>query len=134
MKLTIFAATGGIGRQLLEQAVAAGHDVTAVARNPQNLPATPARVVTADLAAADAAALQSAVEGADAVLSALGARTKADAGVAAQGTKAITEAMRASGVRRVIVVSAAPIGTIMSRLHRGRRILKQRMAEKAVTA
>jgi uncharacterized protein YbjT (DUF2867 family) len=34
MKLTIFAATGGVGRQLLEQAVADGHDVTAVARNP----------------------------------------------------------------------------------------------------
>jgi putative NADH-flavin reductase len=119
MKLTIFAATGGIGRQLLEQAVAAGHDVTAVARNPQNLPAIPARVVTADLAAVDAAALRSAVEGADAVLSALGARTKADAGVAARGTRAITEAMRASGVRRVIVVSAAPIGTVPSpaRLH-----------------
>lgn len=33
MKLTIFAATGGIGRQLLGQAIAAGHDVTAVARN-----------------------------------------------------------------------------------------------------
>jgi uncharacterized protein YbjT (DUF2867 family) len=28
MKITIFAATGGIGRQALEQAVAAGHDVT----------------------------------------------------------------------------------------------------------
>src|SRR5476651_1222526 len=27
-----------------------------------------------------------------------------------------------------------PVGTIMSRLHRGRRILKQRMAEKAVAA
>ena len=37
MKLTIFAATGGVGRQLLEQAVAAGHDVTAVARNPSKL-------------------------------------------------------------------------------------------------
>jgi putative NADH-flavin reductase len=114
VKLTIFAATGGIGRQLLEQAVAAGHDVTAVARNPRNVPGTPARVVTADLAAADAAALQSAVGGADAVLSALGARTRADTGVAARGTKAITEAMRASGVRRVIVVSAAPIGTVPS--------------------
>jgi putative NADH-flavin reductase len=114
MKLTIFAATGGIGRQLLEQAVAAGHDVTAVARNPRNLPATQARVVTADLAATDAAALQGAVAGADAVLSALGARTKADTGVAAHGTKAITEAMRASGVRRVVVVSAAPIGTVPS--------------------
>ena len=34
MKLTITAATGGVGRELLEQAVAAGHDVTAVVRNP----------------------------------------------------------------------------------------------------
>ena len=34
MKLTIIAATGGVGRELLEQAVAAGHDVTAVVRNP----------------------------------------------------------------------------------------------------
>jgi putative NADH-flavin reductase len=28
-RLTIIAATGGIGRELLEQAVATGHDVTA---------------------------------------------------------------------------------------------------------
>jgi len=114
MKLTIFAATGGIGRQLLGQAVAAGHDVTAVARNPRGLSPVPARAVAADLASADPAALQPAVAGADAVLSALGPRTRADAGVAARGTAVITEAMRAAGVRRVIVVSAAPIGTIAS--------------------
>src|ERR1039457_6879483 len=45
MKLTIFAATGGIGRQILEQAIAAGHDVTAVARNPQKLPGELSRQV-----------------------------------------------------------------------------------------
>ena len=113
MKLTIFAATGGIGRQLLEQAVAAGHDVTAVVRNPKNLSrAVP--FVTADLAAPDPAALQSAVAGADAVLSGLGARSKSEAGVAAQGTRAIVAAMQATGVRRVVVVSAAPIGTVAS--------------------
>jgi putative NADH-flavin reductase len=114
VKLTIVAATGGIGRQLLEQAVAAGHDVTAVARNPRTLPGTPSRAVAADLASADPAALQPAVAGADAVLSALGPRTKADAGVAARGTKMIVQAMQGAGVRRLIVVSAAPIGTIPS--------------------
>ena len=40
MKLTIFAATGGIGRQILEQAAGAGHDVTAVVRDPAPAPAT----------------------------------------------------------------------------------------------
>jgi putative NADH-flavin reductase len=114
MKLTIVAATGGIGRQLLEQATSAGHDVTVVARNPRNLIPAPARAVAADLASAEAAALQPAVAGADAVLSALGPRTKADAGVAASGTKVVTQAMQAAGVRRIIVVSAAPIGTVPS--------------------
>lgn len=113
MKLTIFAATGGIGRQALEQAVAAGHDVTAVVRNPKKLSAT-VHVVTADLAAADQAALKSAVEGADAVLSALGPRSISDAGVASQGTRAIVQAMKAADVRRIVVVSAAPIGTVPS--------------------
>ena len=114
MKLTIFAATGGIGRLALEQAVAAGHDVTAVARNPRNLPSGAAHVVTADLAAPDPAALQAAVAGTDAVLSGLGPRGKADAGITCRGTEAITAAMQASGVRRLVVVSAAPVGTVRS--------------------
>jgi putative NADH-flavin reductase len=103
MKLTIFAATGGIGRHLLDQALAAGHDVTAVVRNPRTLPAG-VRVVTADLAVASPADLEPAVAGADAVLS----------GIASRGTLAIVGAMRATGVRRVVVVSAAPVGTVAS--------------------
>jgi putative NADH-flavin reductase len=114
MKLTIFAATGGIGRHLVEQALAAGHDVTAVARNPRNLPAR-ARVVTADLAAPDPAVLANAVDGADAVLSGLGPRNpRSDAGIASRGTRAIVAAMQATHVRRIVVVSAAPIGTVPS--------------------
>jgi putative NADH-flavin reductase len=114
MKLTVFAATGGIGRQIVEQAIAAGHDVTAVARNPKNLPAQ-ARIVTADLTAADPAVLASAVNGADAVLSGLGPRNpRSDAGIASRGTRAIVAAMQATGVERIVVVSAAPIGTVPS--------------------
>jgi len=114
MKLTIFAATGGIGRQLLEQAIAAGHDVTAVVRSPEKLSGGAVRVVQADLAAPDPAALESAVSGADAVLSGLGPRSNADAGIAARGTAAIVAAMQASHVRRIVVVSAAPVGTVPS--------------------
>lgn len=117
MKLTILAATGGIGRQILEQAADVGHDVTAVVRNPQKLPGElsgQVRVVTADLAAPDPAALESAVEGADAVLSGLGATSNSEAGIATQGTQAIAAAMQAAGVRRIVVVSAAPIGTVPS--------------------
>ncbi|WP_456823452.1 NAD(P)-dependent oxidoreductase [Cellulomonas sp. P5_E12] len=113
MKLTIIAATGGIGRRILEQATAAGHDVTAVVRDPSRLPSTTARVVTVDLDR-DTAALANAVAGADAVLSGLGARTKADEGIATRGTRAIVDAMRTTGSTRLVVVSAAPIGTVPS--------------------
>ncbi|WP_027345231.1 NAD(P)-dependent oxidoreductase [Hamadaea tsunoensis] len=117
MRLTVIAATGGIGRHLLDQAVAAGHDVTAVVRTPANIPPQPrpVRVVAADLNAPDPAALESAVAGADAVLSGLGPRNpRTEAGIASKGTRAIVAAMAATGARRLIVVSAAPIGTVPS--------------------
>lgn len=107
-------ATGGVGGQLLGQAITAGHEVTAVVRNPARLADAPVRVVTADLTAADPARLRSAVDGADAVLSGLGARSGAEAGVASRGTRALVEAMRAAGVRRIVVVSAASVGTVPS--------------------
>jgi uncharacterized protein YbjT (DUF2867 family) len=116
MKLTIIAATGGVGRQLLRQALDAGHDVTAVARNPAKLSGDPlagrtARIVAADLADPDPQVLGSAVAGADAVLSALGPHNNSDAGIAAPGTRAITAAVTAVGVRRIVAISAAPVGT-----------------------
>lgn len=114
MRLTIFAATGGIGGHTLEQALASGHDVTAVVRNPSKLRKRDVRIVTADLAAPAPGVLESAVKGADAVLSGLGARSASEAGVAWQGTRAIVAAMKATGVRRIVVVSAAPVGTVPS--------------------
>jgi putative NADH-flavin reductase len=116
MKLTIFAATGGIGRQALEQAIAAGHEVTAVVRNPNKL-SREVRIVTADLAAPDPAALESSVAGADAVLSGLGPRSLSEAGITSRGTEAIVQAMKATNVRRIVVVSAAPISTVPSPGH-----------------
>lgn len=116
MKLTIFAATGGIGRQALEQAVAGGHDVTAAVRNPKNV-ARAVHVVPVDLAAPDPLALQAAVRGADAVISGLGARSASDIGVAWRGTQSIIDAMRAERVRRLVVVSAAPIGAVPTPAH-----------------
>jgi putative NADH-flavin reductase len=116
MKLTIFGATGGIGGQLLEQAVAAGHQVTAVVRDPSKLAPSRngVRVIAADLAAPEPGVLESAVAGADAVLSGVGPRPMAKAGVAEHGTQAIVRAMQATGVRRLLVVSAAPISTVPS--------------------
>src|ERR1700745_3541495 len=75
MKLTIFGATGAAGTSLTGQALAAGHDVTAVVRDPARL-AVPAhqrlRIVTANVM--DPASIAPALDGADAVISLIGPR------------------------------------------------------------
>ncbi|MDX3244740.1 NAD(P)-dependent oxidoreductase [Streptomyces sp. ME18-1-4] len=110
MKFTVFGATGGIGRELVRQALDAGHEVTAVVRDPARLAVTGGRleVVRADLT--DPEALRPAVTGRDAVLSGLGARRRKDAGVAARLTRTVLSALEAEGVRRLLVVSAGPVG------------------------
>jgi putative NADH-flavin reductase len=72
VKLLIFGATGGTGRQLVEQALAQGHAVTALARNPAQLRVRHAnlRVVQGDILRYDT--VEPAVNSQDAVLSALG--------------------------------------------------------------
>ncbi|MER5950920.1 NAD(P)H-binding protein [Streptomyces sp. NPDC001904] len=110
MKLTVFGATGGIGQEIVQQALAAGHEVTAVVRDPARLTVTGERlsVVRSDLS--DPESLRPAVAGRDAVLSGLGARRRADAGIAATLTRSVLRAMEAADTRRLLVVSAAPVG------------------------
>ncbi|MDH6488046.1 NAD(P)H-binding protein [Streptomyces sp. SAI-127] len=110
MKLTVFGATGGIGRELVRQGLAAGHEVTAVVRDPARLTVTGERleVVRADLT--DPEVLRPVVAGRDAVLSGLGPRARKDAGIAARLTRVVLAAMEAEQVRRVLAVSAGPVG------------------------
>lgn len=110
MNLTVFGATGGIGRELVRQALGSGHRVTAVVRDPARLDVTgdALEVVRADLT--DPEELRTAVRGRDAVLSGLGARSRKDAGVATRLTRTVLRAMEAEGVRRLLVVSAGPVG------------------------
>ncbi|MFC8504915.1 NAD(P)-dependent oxidoreductase [Streptomyces sp. NPDC057411] len=112
MKLTVFGATGGIGREIVRQALDAGHQVTAVVRDPAGfrVPGGRLEVLRSDLSEPEA--LREAVAGRDAVLSGLGARTRADAGVAARLTRSVLRAMEAAGTRRLLVVSAAPVGPV----------------------
>ncbi len=74
MKIALFGASGGTGRQLVEQALARGHLVTAFVRNPAKFRTTHEnlRVVHGDILNEDAVA--QAVSGQDAALSALGVR------------------------------------------------------------
>jgi putative NADH-flavin reductase len=110
MKLTIFGGTGGTGRCLTEQAIAAGHDITVVVRDPGRLAIAVGqrlRIVTADVM--DPAAIGPAVAGADAVLSALGPHGSGPTTVSQDSVRSIISAMREAGVRRLLTVSGSVV-------------------------
>lgn len=110
MRIGLFGATGAIGRHVLEQALEAGHQVSALTRDGDRLAATPAlRVVEGD--AGTAATVADVVAGTDAVVSALGPSTNAPAevGIAVAAITNILDAMHQHGVRRVVALSGAAV-------------------------
>lgn len=114
MKLTVFGASGGTGSEVVSQALDAGHEVTAVVRNPARLPISHQNltVLTSDvLRPADIA---DAVAGRDAIVSALGHSRRpqdrkdgAHVTLCADSARSITTAMREAGSRRLVIVSAS---------------------------
>jgi putative NADH-flavin reductase len=113
VKLTVFGATGPTGREVVGQAMAAGHHVVAVARRPEAMEASNPllEVIRGDVM--DPESLPPAFAGTQAVLSALGARElKGPTKLYSQGTAAILSAMAAAGVTRFVGVTAAPVAPV----------------------
>ena len=104
MRITVLGATGGVGGEVVKQALERGWDVTAVVRDPARLN-LPAHVVVAGLKDHDK--LTGAVEGRDAVISAVGARDRGPTTVCVDAARAALEA----GAKRLLVVSASGMHT-----------------------
>jgi putative NADH-flavin reductase len=106
MKLTVFGATGRTGLQVVEQGLAAGHEIRAVVRDATQLDPDRAglEVVVGDVM--DPATIVEAVTGSDAVVSTIGTRSgRAPTTVCADSSRSIVEAMHKAGTRRLVVVS-----------------------------
>jgi putative NADH-flavin reductase len=110
-RVAVFGASGNIGRHVVEQLLAAGHRVAAYVRNPGKLTTTHPNLTVIQGELSDSAGIARAVDGADAVISALGPELKRDATGTplTDGTRRIVEAMRAAGVRRYIGLATPAI-------------------------
>lgn len=98
MKLALIGATGRVGSRILAEALARGHQVTAIARNVGDVAEQPRLIVKAG-DASQSGVLASLLRGHDAVVSALRfAQTDA---------RKLIDAVKASGVRRYVVVGGA---------------------------
>ncbi len=110
MKLTIFGATGGTGVCLVEQALAAGHDVTAVVRDPARVAAVGhprLHIITADIMDPDS--VTAPLTGADAALTAAGPRGTGPTTVIQDSVRSIIAAMQKTGGRRLLALSGSVV-------------------------
>ncbi|MCA9491464.1 MAG: NAD(P)H-binding protein [Myxococcales bacterium] len=115
MKVLVLGATGGVGRELIAQALERGHEVTALVRGDADLPA-PARVLRGEVL--QDGVLLEAVRERPVVLSAIGQRRanlfpwsplRSPPDLGARWAALLVEAARQVGSLRVVAVSAAGV-------------------------
>ncbi len=117
MNILIIGATGGTGRELVAQALAQGHSVTAFARNPAKIRLTHERLVVTRGDVLDYATVEQAVKGKDAVLCALGhKRWFVPMKILSEGTRNILRAMEEYSVRRFVCETSLGVGDSAGRL------------------
>lgn len=107
LHLLILGATGGTGRELVNQALERNHGVTAFVRSPHKLgpPRDGLTVIEGNLL--DVNALAAALRGHDAVLSTLGAPGPAKNTIVSESARVTVAAMNAAGLRRLLLVGVA---------------------------
>ena len=108
MNITVFGATGGTGTALVEQALAAGHEVTAVVRDPARIKVAPhprLRVVAADVM--DPASIAPALAGTDAAVNTVGPHGLGRTTIQQDSVRSILQAMHQVGARRLLHISGS---------------------------
>jgi putative NADH-flavin reductase len=108
MTLFVIGATGRTGLEIVKQALARGHHVTAFVRSPESITLKNERLTTLKGDAMDEDQLSDAMQNHDAVVSTLGPREVfKPSSLLHDSALATTRAMKRSGVKRLVVLSAA---------------------------
>ena len=104
MKVTIFGATGLLGRECLTQCLEAGHEVRVLARTPSKLPAELRdRISVIEGDGLDPAAVERALAGStDAILFAVGIDRRSPEDLCTDVTRNILGCMRKLGIKRFV--------------------------------
>lgn len=138
MNLTLLGAAGATGVPLVEQALAAGHHVTALVRSRQKLSITNPNLDVVEGDATDRAAVSQAMKGANAVISVLGARGP----VIAEATRAIVAVAKQDGPERIVMLSSfavagdrlTPVSKLVTRMAMGSQIKDKAAGEEVLRA
>jgi putative NADH-flavin reductase len=116
-RVLIMGATGGTGRQLVEQALERGLAVTAFVRDPSRLTIAHPQLTVVRGDVLDPGSVEAAMRGQEAVLSALGhKRYFTPSRILSEGTRNVLRAMEAHGVSRFVCETSLGIGDSAGRL------------------
>lgn len=110
MNLTVFGGSSGTGAQVVQQALAAGHAVTVLVRDPAKMTTQQPRLQVVSGNVLNQRDVDKALDQADAVVCSLGKTGNNPADVVSTGTQQIINAMQRQGVRRLIIVSSLGVG------------------------
>ena len=111
MKLALFGATRGVGKQILLQAIERGHSVRALVRDPSKLDVSFANLEVVQGDVLNANHVTAMLQGQDVALVALGGKPgQKETRPCAAGTKNILQGMKQHGVKRIITVTSLGIG------------------------
>ena len=116
-RVLIVGATGGTGRQLVMQALERGYEVTALVRDPSRLEIVHPRLTAIQGDVLDEGAVEAAMRGQEAVLSALGhKRFFYPTRILSGGTRNILRSMATHGVPRLVCETSLGIGDSAGRM------------------
>ena len=105
MKVLIIGASRGVGRCLLERALAQDHQVTAAVRNPAAVDIRHAQLHVVPCDVLDAEAVTRALAGQEVVFCTIGDNTRGPTALYSTGARNIAQAMQAHQVRRLVFLS-----------------------------
>ena len=110
MRVVVVGATGKTGQHALRALLGRGHEVTAFGRSIDRIDIDDPRLKTYRGDVFDTDSVEAALAGQDAVIICLGSTGLRDKTTLSVGTKVVVDAMLASGVGRLVVISAAGVG------------------------
>ncbi len=124
MQLLVAGASGRTGRLFIDRALAHGHQVTALVRDPGGFGLAHPRLQVIPADVLEPAGFSGVMAGQDAVVSMLAPRPRRNGRVYIEGTRNLADAMEAAGVRRFIVVSAEGAGVGSASLPLAYRLIR----------
>lgn len=131
MKLAVFGATGGTGKEIVSQALASGHEVTVLVRDPARLSVKHDKLYLVIGDVLNVEKVEEALAGSEAVCCSLGHTANNPDNAVSEGTRNIITCMQKQGIQRLVVVSALGVGDSQEQVSLAFKMMMKTVLRKA---